>query len=99
MSLQFVLIISDSRGSNISKSFTRKMAAKTSWHSYGTKSTSHFGVIIINTITVEIRQDEIWKHDITNGSMVSCACLVHKKKQLSAVANCRARRNRAEDRA
>jgi len=31
------LILSDSRVTNISKSFTHKMAAKTSWHRYGTK--------------------------------------------------------------
>ena len=29
--------LSDSRVTNISKSFTHKMAAKTSWHRYGTK--------------------------------------------------------------
>jgi len=30
-------ILSDSRVTNISKSFTYKMAVKTSWHRYGTK--------------------------------------------------------------
>ena len=29
--------LSDRRVTNISKSFTHKMAAKTSWHRYGTK--------------------------------------------------------------
>jgi len=29
--------LSDSRVTNIYKSFTHKMAAKTSWHRYGTK--------------------------------------------------------------
>ena len=29
--------LSDNRITNISKSFTHKMVAKTSWHTYGTK--------------------------------------------------------------
>ena len=35
--------ISDNRVTNIFKSFTHKMAAKTSWHRYGTKLRHWFG--------------------------------------------------------
>jgi len=37
ISLPTKLFLSDSRVTNISQSFTHKMAAKTSWHRYGTK--------------------------------------------------------------